>query len=243
MLTIAAVTSSATERYIIPIWGYRIEGATGTYTGTIAMTNLSDTTATVTVTRIVPIVSHACVSGSCAFEQWTLPPHLTRVVSDQGPPGIVFGGRLLDLGAVEIESDRPISVASEIFNGDWNQAISWQSVEVARDWITGDSMIPRAIPEAGTFKLYLINPNSFPIRFDYHSDFGKTGTALVAADSISVVELDASFLGAGGGAEHPTGTAFPVYVNADFPYLVAAVIKSRAVSPDVRIARPLTKSQ
>lgn len=240
-LFVLTVASSASERYIIPIWGQYVHGASATYTGTIATTNLSDKTAAVTVAKIVPILEHPCI-GSCAADTWTLPPYGTRLISDQ-LTAIYRDGRQLDLGAVEIESDRPINVASEIFTGGWNDASGWQSVEVARDWITGSSLIPRAIPWEGTFRLYLINPNDFPMRFDYKSDYGKSATASVAADSIAVIDLDRSFLGIDIGVEMPTGTAFPVYVNADFPYLAAAVVKSRAVSPDVRIARPLVTSQ
>jgi len=239
LLLIAAPLCAAAERYIIPIWGMDVHGASGTYTGAIAMTNLGDADATVKVTKIVAIASHPCAFGPCAFEQWAVPPHLTRVISDQGAT-VIFGGRVLDFGAVEIESDRPIEVASEIFKGTWGHPLSWQSVEVARDWITGPSMIPRGIPFDAAFRLYLINPNDFAIRFDYHSDYGKTGTATVAANSIAVIELT-SFLGAGGGAEVPTGTAFPLYINAEFPYLAASFTASGVVSSNVRIARPLTK--
>ncbi|HJW93412.1 MAG TPA: hypothetical protein VJ901_07320 [Thermoanaerobaculia bacterium] len=233
------MTSSASERYIIPVWGQFVQGASATYTGTIVTTNVGDTPATVTVKKIIPILEQPCV-GSCTLLQWTLSGRSTQVISDQGP-AIYGDGHALALGAVEIESDQPIEVASEIFSQDANNAIGWQSVEVGRDWITGPSMIARGIPWIGTFRLYLINPNDFAIRFEYHSDYGKPAATLVAANSIAVIDLDSKFLGPLVGAEHPTGSAFPIYINAEFPYLAAAVIKSRAVSPDVRIARPLTK--
>src|SRR5947207_15434124 len=103
MLLVSAVTASAAERYIIPIWGQYVRGANATYTGTIAMTNLSDATATVTVTKIVPILQRPCLEP-CDAEKWTLPPYLTRVVSDQISV-VLWHGNQLDLGAVEIESD------------------------------------------------------------------------------------------------------------------------------------------
>ena len=191
--------------------------------------------------KIVPIEDEVCLID-CNIGQAELPPHSTMVISDSK---FTRNGRGLIYGAVEIESDQPLHVASEIFGTEGDRFSgstipkSWQSVEIARDWISGASIIPRAIPESGTFRLYLINPNDHPIRFDYHSPYGKSGSAMAGADGIAIVDLDSTFLGAAGGAEHPTGTGFAVFVNADFPYLAAAVTKSSTLSPDVRIARPL----
>lgn len=244
-VVLAASTNlaSAAERYIIPVWGQDVHGANATYTGVIATTNRGDTTATVTVRKIMPILWHDC-SFPCTVNYWTVPPRFTRVISDQGG-GIFLDGRMLDLGAVEIESDAPIDVAGEVFSGSWNNAIAWQSVEVARDWITGSSMVARAIPESGTFRLYLINPNDFPVRFDYRTDYGGHGSAVVPAERTAAIDLDSSFLCSRGcgGAERPTGSGFTMYVDADFPYLAATNSRSRWSSPDVRIARPLTRSQ
>lgn len=241
-----ALPSLAAERYIIPIWGLFVRGANVSYTGAVALTNLSDKAATVTVTKIVPIKDEVCVIN-CNIGQAELPPYSTTVISDSK---FTHNGRGLLYGAVEIESDQPLHVTNEIFSTEGDLFTgsvvpkSWQSVEIARDWITGASIIPRAIPESGgTFRLYLINPNDFPIRFDYRSPYGKAGSAVVSADSITIVDLDSTFLGAVGGAEHPIGMGFSVFVNADFPYLAAAVSKSPTLSPDVRIAHPLAKGQ
>jgi hypothetical protein len=244
-VVLAASTNRApaAERYIIPVWGQNVRGANATYTGVIATTNRGDTTATVAVRKIMPILWHDC-AFPCPVDQWTVPPHITRVISDQG--GAIFlGGRMMDLGAVEIESDAPVDVVAEVFSGSWNNASGWQSVEVARDWITGSSMIARAIPDSGTFRLYLINPNDFPLRFEYRSDYGGHGSAVVPAERTLAIDLDSSFLcpPGCGGAERPTGFGFPIYVDADFPYLAAANSRSHSLSPDVRIARPLTSSQ
>jgi len=140
-----------------------------------------------------------------------------------------------------IESDAPLQVESEVFQSN-GVPRGWQVVEIARDWIAGGqtSTIPRVLPlfDNSPINLFLINPNTFDVRFEYWTAFGSRSETLVAAKRVALVTLPHSFLCTScGGAEQPTGFGFPVQVRAPFPYLAAISTRSRELPPIVRVAR------
>jgi len=171
-------------------------------------------------------------------------PHSTLTHGDVGEVGVFFRQKRLILGTIVLESSARLHIESEIHLRATHPAEAWQSVQIAPAWLVGDSVIPRAIPdhagESDYFKLYLINPNDFPIRIDYSAHPSGSGTAVIAARAIEVVTLPVSFAcpnGCGSG-ERPTGSGESVELTSAFPYLAASVSPSVALPPVVRKALP-----
>ena len=152
---------------------------------------------------------------------------------------ISLEGDALDLGAIELESDQPLQVVSEIFTGTAGRAESWRTVEVARHWLVGQSMIPRAIPSVGSLRLYLSNPNEWPITISYKAESGQGGSTIVEAHSARYLDLDSALFGYGSPTIEPTGSAAPLHLESVFEYMAAAVAISSNTPPDVHVAQQL----
>ena len=156
-----------------------------------------------------------------------------------------FKQRRLFFGAIVLEASAPLHVESDISLRAPSYLLeSWQSVQIAPAWLVARSVIPRAIPvhsdESDYFKLYLINPNDFPIRIDYSAHPNGRGTAMIAARAIEVITLPATFAcpEGCGGIERPTGSGDSVELMSDFPYLAASVSHSMQLPPLVHVALP-----
>ena len=234
----------AADRYIIPVWGERIQGWSAQYSSTIVLTNLTEHDATVRVVDVLPMVTEEC--PGCADSTWTLRPSPSdgsmRVISDQGTSGVFFHGKHLRYGAVVLEADSPVLVESDVFTGLWGEPHVWQSVDVATGWIPGGTtgVIPRAVaPDVWSdFTLYLLNPNDAPITVEYWISFGGRRSSDVPAHSMIALRLPiAPFLAGTAGAELATGFAFPLYVTSSYPFLAAAGGRSPSLPTTVHVAR------
>jgi len=242
--TLAVLPALGAETYIVPIWGTSVRGAAGMYGSVISFTNTGDESVTVRVTDVVPIQyssePNPCSLLACGDSEWVVRPHSTQTSES----GIIFKNKILELGGLILEASAPLHVESDIYLRATHLVDQWQSVQIATGWLTGGSIIPRAIPTQGAgtdhFKLYLLNPNDYPIRIDYSARPYGLGSANVSAHAIQIVELPISFACPAGCAviEPPTGSGRDIELQSDFPYLAASTLSSMALPPAVRVALP-----
>jgi hypothetical protein len=241
------VSAGAMERFIVPVFGEGVVGATGSYESSFTMTNLSAAQGKVRVTKIIPVIAQD--RPGYPDSAWTLTSGGT--VGPGIRPRIVSGGRQLILGAAVMECDQPCSIESDIYRSDVKDSGVFsfsQAVQLARDWIPAgvESVLPRAVPVGAhsAVKLYLINPNDFAIRFTYSAQNGDNGEETVAAATTAIVILPPEFALHGVFTGDSTaGEGRDIKVKADFAYLAATSTVSLggiAYPAVVHVARPLT---
>lgn len=235
----AALSASAEERWIIPVYGSGVKGLGFTYDSILAIGNPTSNAANVRVSEIFPIT--AAPYPYSVFQKTTvpIPPHGTFRLAAGTP--LSAGGDALLLGAAVITADQPLELRSEVVGTAPGPLANhrWQTVEIARDWLVGPSRIDRAMRGDGdTTNLFLINPNAFPIDIEYSSEAGGFGRATVAPHSSTLRILGPEWWcprGCAWIAIIDLGRGVAITLNASSPYLAAATNPSALLAPVVRI--------
>ncbi|MEO6258779.1 MAG: hypothetical protein ABIP63_00450 [Thermoanaerobaculia bacterium] len=233
-LMLAAVTLPARgeEQWIIPVYGKHVQGVGYTYDSFLSLGNAGSSPASVRVTDIIPLTSEPCAGCRPTTFELTIPPYETRTLSNF----IVLDSEVLLLGAAVIASDRPLEVRAEIV-GTGQADLRWQTVEIARGWLTGRSRIDRAFRgEGGSINLFLVNPNAFPIEVEYSTKYGGFGKSAVPPHS-SVLRVLAPFFYCpkGCATTGQLGLGVDLELTCSSNYLAATSNPSRLLAPVVRI--------
>ncbi len=237
-LMLAAVTLPARgeEQWIIPVYGTHVQGVGNTYDSILALGNPTASTAHVRVTDILPVTSAPCTECRLLNTEIIIPAHGTKRFSSE--TALAVDAQTLLLGAAVITADQPIEIRSEVVataRGDYR----WQTVEIARDWLTGRSRIDRAMRgDEESTNLFLINPNSFEIEIEYSTDRGGFGKTLVPPHSSVFRILQPGWWCPGGCswiAIIDLGRGVNLEFNSSSKYLAATSNPSRLLAPVVRI--------
>ena len=239
LLAVVATKAFAAEQYIVPVVASTHPNAP--YWSTLALTSAFNTT--VRVKAIYPLDAIACPVNRCiGISQISVFGGYSTVISDMPQPlwFTIDDHTLMKLGAVLLESDVPLVVESEAYRAGY-PARDWQPVQVARQFVSGETQIERAIFSDASTNLFLVNPNDSALRISYWSDHGGRGETMVAAGRSALVVLPANFdcPGGCGSGEIPRGLGFTLHLQADLPYLAATSSKSTNLPPIVRVTRPL----
>jgi hypothetical protein len=178
---LAPVTTLA-DTYTVPIYGFA-QGASGSYSSGLFITNPNPTEVTVTVTEMYALQSVPCLD--CSSIQVKIDPFGFRPFTEIPRAG----NQQLQLGAFTLESTQPIQIEAWVFTnpppGPRSCPIDYrQQIPIIRNFAPGGSKtwIPAALALGGQgTNLFIINPNSFAIRVGY-----SVGTDVPEQDSVLV---------------------------------------------------------
>ena len=187
-LAVSFAASAAEYPYIIPMSGYA-QGSRNTwfYAETIVQ-NLSPRPATIRTTSVYPVFS----TGTCSMpESFTLQP-LERTHID-------LGACLMHIAAIELSSNEPLSIRTEV-DSHRTRVAGWdrQVIHAATGWIAAgvDSLTEAVISEGGDRRanLLLVNPSATELEVVVEMtrpefDASRSETIVVAPKSSRLVGL------------------------------------------------------